>query len=87
MLTDAQPRQVAPRGSADPERTPAHPQGVGIVEDKHLVVGSEPHVAFDSAAELESAGEGGQAVLWESGAIMEAPVGEAGRTRVERVRL
>lgn len=57
------------------------------MEDEHLVVGRKPEVAFDPAAELESAGEGNQAVLRKARPIMQAPVREAERTRIERVRL
>lgn len=56
------------------------------MKDDDLIVGRKPQVAFDSATEFESRGKSGQAVFGTSEAAVQAPVREAERTRIERVR-
>ena len=55
------------------------------MEDEDLVVGGQPQVAFDARADFERGGEGDQAVLGKARAIVQAPVGEALRARIERI--
>jgi hypothetical protein len=56
------------------------------VEKYDAVIGGEPQVALDSHAQLERRSESDQAVLGESGAVMEPPVSKSGGTRIERIR-
>ena len=64
MLTDAQPRQVCATSVLPIRSGLAHIRKASASwKTSDLVVSGEPQVAFDSAAELERAGEGGQAVL------------------------
>lgn len=87
MFADAQPRQRAPVALANPEWTSAHSERARIVKDDHPIVDGQPEIALDPAAELERGDEGGQAVLGKSGAGVQAPVRESGRSGIERVRL
>ena len=57
------------------------------MEHEDLVVGRQPEVAFDTGAKLQRGGEGEQAILGESGTMMQAAVREAGRAGIERIRL
>ena len=87
MLADAQARKITPAAPPNPDGACADSQGIRVVEDDDPVVGGEPQIALDSAAEFERGCESRQAVLGKAGTIMQAPVGEAERTRIERVRL
>ena len=49
------------------------------MKDNDPVVGCEPQVAFDPGVSLERRGEGEQAVLGESRAVVKAAMGEPGR--------
>ena len=56
------------------------------MEDNDLVVGGQPQVAFYACAELERGGEGNEAVFRKACSVVQAPVSEALRPRIERIR-
>ena len=49
------------------------------------IVGGQAQIAFDARAQLERAGEGDEAILGKTGAVMQAPVRKPGGTGIERV--
>jgi len=56
------------------------------VKDHHSIVSGKPDVAFYSGARFKRGGKSKQTVLGKARAIMQPSVGEALRTRVERIR-
>ena len=70
----------------DCHRASAQSQSIAVVEYDDAVVGREPEIAFDPRAELERGGKGDQAVLGKLRAKMQAPMGEARRPGIERIR-
>ena len=87
MLADAEAGEVTPAATADADGTCADSQGISIVEHDDLVVGGEPQITFDPAAEFERRGESGQAVFGKAGAVMQASVRKTERTRPKGIKI
>jgi hypothetical protein len=86
MPANAQAGEVRESRSADPHWASAHPPAVGIVKNHDVTIGGQPKIALDARTNFECRRESQQTIFMQWPA-MQSAMGEAGRARIEGIRL